>query len=66
MGLGPPVCEKCRVAAKYDVDIDRWICPICDNKKCQWHAWDCGLTKEELDDNERFLRFATGKQEEEE
>ena len=66
MGLGPPVCEKCRVSARYDVDIEIWVCPICSNKKCQWNAWDCGLTEEELNDNERFLRFATGQQEEDE
>lgn len=60
MGLGPPVCEKCRVIANFDIDTEQWFCPICDNAKCQWSAWDCGLTQEELKDNERFLKFVKG------
>lgn len=62
MGLGPPVCEKCRVVSNFDVDTEKWICPICDNTKCQWHMLDCGLTEEELDATERFLRFVKGTQ----
>lgn len=64
MGLGPPVCEKCKVISRFDVIIDHWACPICGNKKCQWSAWDCELTLDELEDNERFLRFVKGTQDE--
>lgn len=65
MGLGPPVCEKCRVYGDIDLKarllgISRWHCPICDNDNMQWSAWDCGLTDEELKANERFLKFVKG------
>lgn len=60
VGLGPPVCEKCRVSCYYDNDVESWHCIYCGNEKPQWHAWDCGLEEEELKDNERFLRFVKG------
>ena len=73
MGLGPPVCEKCRVVTTFsdkpiDFESDRgwrrtwWQCKYCGNPEPQWNAWDCGLTEEELNENERFLAFVTGKQ----
>lgn len=60
MGLGPPVCEKCRVVGSYEALMMLWYCPICNNKDMQWSAWDCGLTEEELADNLRFLKFVKG------
>jgi hypothetical protein len=61
MGLGPPVCEKCRVVVEYfDTRDHYWVCQYCGNKKPQWNAWDCGLTQEELEDNLRFLKFVKG------
>lgn len=63
MGLGPPVCERCRVIANFVASIEhRYTCKYCGNKNPQWNAWDCGLTQEELDDNKRFLDFVKGTQ----
>lgn len=73
MGLGPPVCEKCRVVVTLlESPIDFvsddvwkrtwWQCKYCGNKEPAWNAWDCDLTEKELDDNERFLAFVTGQQ----
>ena len=69
MGLGPPVCERCRVLAyhegkahqKYDASYS-WVCKYCGNTKPQWNAWDCGLTEEELEANKLFLDFVKGTQ----
>lgn len=60
MGLGPPVCEKCMIRASFDIDIEIWHCVICGNENPKANMFDCGLTEEELDDNERFLRFVKG------
>lgn len=60
MGLGPPVCEKCRVVCYFDVDTENWHCIYCGNDNPKWHEWDCDLTSEELKDNERFLKFVKG------
>jgi hypothetical protein len=62
MGLGPPVCEKCRVLGKRSRDFNEpfWGCPICNSRKLKWSAWDCGLTDEELEENYRFLSFVKG------
>lgn len=62
MGLGPPVCEKCRVIGRMSQDETDyfWYCPICNSRKLKWNAWDSGLTEEELEDNERFLKFVKG------
>ncbi len=60
MGLGPPVCEQCRVVASYDSSMMFWYCKYCRNKKPQWNAWDCGLTEEELHENKLFLDFVKG------
>ena len=38
----------------------QWACKYCGNRKPQWSAWDCGLNDEELEDNERFLKFVKG------
>jgi hypothetical protein len=62
MGLGPPVCEKCKVLGKISRDFNEsfWYCPICNSRKLKWNAWDCGLTDEELEDNYKFLSFVKG------
>lgn len=60
MGLGPPVCEKCRVSCYFDIDTEEWHCVFCGNIKPEWNMFDCDLTQEELDDNERFLCFVKG------
>jgi hypothetical protein len=45
MGLGPPVCTKCRVI-KILIDIHPyWKCPICNETKCDKNLWE--LSKEE-------------------
>jgi hypothetical protein len=62
MGLGPPVCEKCRVIASLEAIRFKWHCKYCGNKDPQWNAWDCGLTEEELHENKLFLDFVKGTQ----
>lgn len=59
MGLGPPVCEKCRVIGELSRDFYRplWSCPICGNAKMQWSAWSCGISSDDLDNNLRLLTF---------
>lgn len=57
MGLGPPVCEKCRVIIECTILN---VCKYCGNLKPQWNAWDCGLTEEELYENKLFLDFVKG------
>lgn len=59
MGLGPPVCERCRVIGNLNAE-QRWICPICGNPDMQWHAWSCGIDEEELEGNYQFLKFMKG------
>lgn len=62
MGLGPPVCEKCRVIGELSRDFDRplWSCPICGNTDMKWSAWSCGISESELTDNLKFLKFVNG------
>lgn len=68
MGLGPPVCEHCRVVCEFlDLPLrstGRYFkCKYCGNEDPQWNAWDCGLTDEELYENKLFLDFVKGTQE---
>ena len=77
MGLGPPVCQHCRVIAELlpsPVPIKAregstsfmthtlWRCPICGETDLTEHA---GFNEEryaELKANEKFLRFVLNKQ----
>lgn len=29
MGLGPPVCDKCKQIYNYRLEAPRWVCPTC-------------------------------------
>lgn len=59
MGIGPPVCEKCRVIVKEKVIFDYFTyqCEFCNNSYPKWNAWTCGLSDQELEDNYKFLKF---------
>lgn len=60
MGLGPPVCEKCRVVGEINEKEKAWACPICGNKKMKMNLFDSIISEEELEDNLRFLKFVKG------
>lgn len=72
MGLGPPVCMECRVMGvltpKDHTNYGKtmswgasyWQCPICEDPDLGRHLLDCGIPQDELDGNERFLRFMKG------
>ena len=50
MGLGPPVCAKCKLLyAYYDGGAVRWQCPKCGAglEECELHLWE--LSKDEQD-----------------
>jgi hypothetical protein len=67
MGLGPPVCEKCRVLYEFKHSYG-WECPICEtNSSDHLNLWSMQSDHdtieslmEELEGNERFLRFMKG------
>ena len=60
MGLGPPVCMRCRVIYTYKHSYG-WECPICEkNDDQKGSLWDCGIDEEELEANLRFLLFMKG------
>ena len=60
MGLGPPVCMRCRVICKYKHSYG-WECPICkENKGDYANLFDCGIDEKELEDNLRFYNFVKG------
>ena len=40
MSLGPAVCEKCYVIAKYDELTCKWKCPECGNTRCCYSFGD--------------------------
>lgn len=75
MGLGPPVCLRCRVIGEmtpmehpnYGKRVSWgssfWQCPICEDPDLQGHLFTCGIAEDELDGNERFLRFMQGPKE---
>ena len=73
MGLGPPVCEKCRVITKSKMNNtpdsigNFWVfeCEFCGNTLPKWNAWSCGLSDEELENNYKFLKFLHNKNREE-
>lgn len=61
MGLGPPVCLRCRVIYNYKHSYG-WECPICErNDVDKGSLFDCGIGEEELEGNLRFLLFMKGK-----
>ena len=45
MGLGPPVCTKCKVILSLDNPKKKWYCPNCDEIEIDICLWE--LTKEE-------------------
>ena len=60
MGLGPPVCEKCLVLYEFKHSYG-WECPICKtNSPNCYSLWSCGIGREELEGNLRFLKFMKG------
>lgn len=64
MGLGPPVCMKCRVIGELtdnNVRGSSWRCPICKDRNLEASLFTCDISEAELDGNYRLLRFATGK-----
>lgn len=61
MGLGPPVCLRCKVIYKFKHSYG-WECPVCKKNDDQRASlWDCGIDEEELEGNLRFLLFMQGK-----
>lgn len=72
MGLGPPVCARCRVIGvltpkdhpNYGKSISGgasyWQCPICENPDLEQSLCTCGIPEAELEENRRFLQFMKG------
>jgi hypothetical protein len=57
MGLGPPVCENCKVLYTYKNSYG-WECPICKiNSENCLHLWSCGISDEELAANLKLWQF---------
>ena len=59
MGLGPPVCAKCKILYAYDDGgAIRWQCPKCKAMldDCELHLWDLTSDKqnEYLDRSSEF------------
>lgn len=75
MGLGPPVCTRCKVVGvltpkdhpnygkKVSYGFSYWQCPICETPELGEHLLTCGIPEDELDENERFLKFMKGPRE---
>lgn len=60
MGLGPPVCMRCRVIYSFKHSYG-WECPVCRrNDPDTKSLWDCGISEDELEGNLRFIRFMQG------
>jgi hypothetical protein len=74
MGLGPPVCTKCKVLGELTVKSDillygaagkygisYWHCPICKSLDLHGNLWEYDkITQDEIDGNTRFLKFMNG------
>jgi hypothetical protein len=73
MGLGPPVCNKCKVLAdltakgdaRHGVSVSYgysyWHCPICGSAELNSNLWEYDeTTQDEIDGNTRFLKFMNG------
>ena len=57
MGLGPPVCKKCRVYANYSKEKG-YFCDFCNEPQQELgHMWSMGISNDELDGNYRFYKF---------
>jgi hypothetical protein len=58
MGLGPPVCTKCRVIYTFKHSYG-WECPICkmNDDEHKVGLWECDIPEEELINNLRFYEF---------
>ena len=60
MGLGPPVCEDCRVIAKLEHPGRGWHCPVCNKQGHQlgnlWQQPD----QEVYEQNTKFVDFVKG------
>lgn len=57
MGLGPPVCEKCKVYYTFKHSYG-WECPVCKiNSEDCLYAWSCGIPDEELKNNLNFWKI---------
>lgn len=60
MGLGPPVCKRCRVLYDFKHSYG-WSCPVCkQNDGDHLNLFNCGVSDEELEGNLRFLLFMKG------
>jgi hypothetical protein len=62
MGLGPPVCTKCRVLYTFKQSYG-WECPICKTNNANYKVglWESDFTEKELEDNLKFYNFIKGK-----
>lgn len=73
MGLGPPVCTKCRVFAtitekgdpRYGIKVrygnSYYYCPICGSPELNSNLWEyTEEAQDEIDGNTRFLKFMNG------
>lgn len=62
MGLGPPVCLRCRVLYKFKHSYGA-ECPICETNddNIKGYLFECGISPDELEGNLRFLLFMQGK-----
>ena len=57
MGLGPPVCENCKVYYTFKHSYG-WECPVCKlNSPDHLNAWSCGISDETLKANLRLWQF---------
>ena len=61
MGLGPPVCMKCRVLYEFKHSYG-WECPICKTNDPEHKGlFECGISEEDLENNLKFYNFVKGK-----
>jgi hypothetical protein len=72
MGLGPPVCMRCRVVGELTPEdhpnygkrvswgASYWQCPICGDPDLQANLFTCKIPEDELEANRRFLEFMRG------
>lgn len=61
MGLGPPVCMRCRVIYTFKHSYG-WECPVCkiNDDDQRSYLFECGIGQDELEGNLRFLLFMKG------
>lgn len=73
MGLGPPVCKKCKVIGSITVEGDPlygikvpwgtsyWHCPICRSPDMEGHLFEyTDDQQDDLEGNTLFLKFMKG------